>query len=238
MIKRPRYFNLMMAILLILPMSFFIQVAWIYELNPFTDFTSIVLKLTQINYLTMAVLLIGIPLYERASRLLLLWLPLSSFLVGYNNWVVSSYGADFQTWQTLAATTLYVGLGLFTLRRKHLKLILNPSLRWWLSSKRWPVSLPVKLKTKAGGVIDAQTFDISKTGAFIKTQENGVQLGDSVKIEIPSSSGPFVIEAKIIRLSPPQGHYPAGFGIKFSNLNLGAKLFLQQVNQNQMKHSS
>jgi hypothetical protein len=221
----------MIVMLTLIPLSFIAQIAWLYDHNPVAEFNLILNKLTILNYITMGTLLLGIPLFQRASRLLLIWLPVSFFVVALNNWSVSSNGQDFQVWQTSLASAAYIGVGLFALKNRLLSIILDPSKRWWCCSKRLPTGVPVKIRTKSGKTINAQTFDISKTGAFIKTREEQVIEGEKIYLEILTPSGPFTLEAKIIRTSGPQGHYPAGIGIKFSKLGLGARLLIQQMTE-------
>lgn len=230
--KRPLYLNMMMILHVCLIISFFVQIAWIYNHHLIFDVFIIWDKLTLLNKVLMLLFALSIPLYAKASRLLLLLLPINFYLIFLNNNIVATYGQDFSVWQANSAGFLYILANLYLLSHKNLKIILNPLARWWRCSKRLPLSLPVKLITSNGVVLETKTFEISKTGAFLKTYADELKAGESIKIEIPTPSGLFELQAKIVRKSAPQGHYPAGIGVHFSKLGLGGRLFLEKLTSN------
>lgn len=227
--KRPDFFNFMIIILLVIPVGLVTQVAWIYQHNPITELYLIGQKLSFMNYILIGTVITGIPLYKNGSRLLVFWLPVSFVFVIFNNWDVSKFGHHFNTWETSLSSCLFMSIGLITFRKKYLNLIFNPALKWWCCPKRKPIDQSIHIKTTDGRRLAAQIFDISKTGAFIKTHEVLGSRGQDLEVEIPTSSGPFNLKAKIIRLSIPQGHYPEGIGVQFSKLDLSSRLFLQKV---------
>lgn len=108
----------------------------------------------------------------------------------------------------------------------------HPSLRWWLVPRRHELQIPVWIEKADGEFLSFKTFDLSKNGAFIAAGgelPQSLQEGDEFNLAVRGEDMTYSVRAKIIRKSEPRGHYPRGFGIRFENMSLGARLFLLKV---------
>lgn len=222
------FFALLHALIaLSLPM----QIIWLYGHHPWHEAMMIWHKLTWTNLCLIGASLLNCALFWRGSRYVLYSMPVSFLIVAVNNYYVSHLGDDFTSMQTSVATLLYIFPHFLLLYHKSAQVFWNPALRWWLCPKRYPFGVPVTVQTSTGQRISTHTFDISETGAFLKINLDELESGEEISVEIPSETGPYVFKAQIVRKTAPKGHYPAGIGVRFSQLDLGHHLYLKKMFQ-------
>lgn len=206
-----------------------LQIMWLYDHHIIHDLAMIWHKIGALNLVVMTTSLINAVLFWRASKYVLYSMPLSFFLMALNNYYVSSLGEDFTITQTAFATLLFIFSHFLLLHHKSAQLFWSQDLRWWLCSKRYPFGLPIMIQTSKGERIESHTFDISETGAFLKVNLEELLKGEEITLEIPGATGPYIFKAEIVRKAAPKGHYPAGIGVRFSQLNLSHYLYLRKM---------
>lgn len=87
-------------------------------------------------------------------------------------------------------------------------------------------------------MLHVQTYDISKTGAFLSLEEykdnNYPKVGDTVRVSFSISSMKKVrCEAIVVRIAEPEGKYPRGMGIRFKMMDKGQEKSFHQFLSNQ-----
>ncbi|HEX4925793.1 MAG TPA: PilZ domain-containing protein [Bdellovibrionales bacterium] len=220
---QPKSLIAMAAILTAIAVSYPVQVMFLYE-HSMTELYSVLSKLAPLNWLVAVGCLFASYLAFRASPWMWVVFPVLSFFVAWNNWLVGSVGADFSATTTALATLGFTSLGSLMFSAQAWEILLHPEKRWWLRPERKQVSAPVFVIPKQGDAFRAETFDISATGAFIPLASESALLSFNTgdKISLRLTMGALTVlrcEAQVIRRNAPKGHYPAGVGIQFLNMN-------------------
>lgn len=230
--RRPKLLLLIALGFLGIVISFPIQVSLLYG-HGFAEVTTALSKISLLNYLVAFALMANIPLILRASQWLWASLPMTILLVTWNNWVVAATGQDFSMATTWLATGSFVALACFVFLPPVWSLLREPQKRWWLQAPRKEVSLPMVLEPVRGTSIQTQTFDLSRTGAFVPfealdKQSHPVRLGDviTVKFNLGSLSR-ISCHARVVRKAVSTGHYPAGIGLQFMEMKRGHERLLR-----------
>ncbi|MCB0366462.1 MAG: PilZ domain-containing protein [Bdellovibrionaceae bacterium] len=220
---RPRLLLLMALVFLGLVISFPVQVFVLYG-HGLDEWPQLLSKISLLNYLVAFSLLANIPFILRASQWLWVTLPLTILMVGWNNWVVSAAGHDFSQATTWVATGAFSALAGFIFLPSVWSLLREPKKRWWLQAPRKEVSLPMTLEPVRGTTIQARTFDLSRTGAFIpldkeRDGEYPVRAGDVITVKFNLGSLKRIsCHARVVRRAISVGHYPSGIGLQFIEL--------------------
>lgn len=215
----------------LIALSFPIQIIVLYHHHPIDEFSMVWHKLSWLNLCVITLSLINAILFWRAHQFVLISMPLSFCVVAINNFFVSTLADDFTMLQTSTASLVYIFSHFALLHHKSSQVFWEPSLRWWLCPKRYPFGLPVTVETAKGERILSHTFDISESGAFLKIPIDHLEDKEEICLELPSPSGPYLFKAQIMRKAAPKGRYPAGVGIKFTEIDLAHKLYLRKIFQ-------
>ncbi len=158
--------------------SFPIQIMVLYGHGPF-EWAEIAAKLTPLNWMVIMAAVASAWLTLKASPALFVMIPGLATLVAYNNWCVAHADLNYSPAAAAVATAaFFLGmLPIFTPQAR--EVLLNPSLRWWLTPERHRAELRVRMKVVWHGPrpaqgrdprnreIYARTYDLSEGGAFI-----------------------------------------------------------------------
>lgn len=221
MIVKPKQFYLVPFVMACVALSFPLQVIFLYG-HGWNEWGAIFSKITWMNWLVIGSFLGGAYFYYHGSRFILYLAPLILGLVALNNYIVGSFAGDFSLTQTSLATfgsgLMFVPL-LFPTSQVVLK---DPKRRWWRMSKRFKKRVPATLNPFVGDMVHGHTFDVSKTGAFVCLEDDGSPLpkvGDTLRVSFNVNSMKKIrCEAVVVRIAEPDGRYPRGMGIRFTNI--------------------
>ena len=219
MLTRPRQFYLVSFIMLFVALSFPLQVIYLYG-HSLGEWNAILNKITWFNWLVVGLLILNGYLHLKASALLKYVGPISILIVGWNNYLVGAYNTDY----SMASTTLATfGFSLLfaPLFLKSSRIVLaDPKRRWWRRSKRYYHRISTTMNPYVGEMIHAYSFDISKTGIFICTENLGEgttpKVGEHVRLCLNINSMKKIrCDAIVVRTADSTGRYPKGLGLKF-----------------------
>lgn len=221
MIMRPKQFYLASVALLLIALSFPIQVMVLYG-HHWSELNAILGKITWLNWMVIGSFLVGAYLYFHASRLILYLTPVILGLVAFNNYIVGKFSGDYSVAQTTFATVA-MALVFLPLALPSSRMVLtDPKRRWWRRSKRFHKRVSTTLNPFVGDMIQAHTFDVSQTGAFVCFQDGQNTLpkvGDTLRVSFNVSSMKKIrCEAIVVRVTEAKGHYPKGIGIRFTDM--------------------
>jgi hypothetical protein len=216
----PKPFVLMSLALVLVALCYPVQVMFIYG-HSLTELVSIFSKLAPLNWVVILGCTWVSSLSYRGSRWTLAMFPLLTIAVAWNNWLVSQVGSDFGVINTSLATLGFASLGGFMFTAASWEVITHPEKRWWLRPERRAVAAPVFVIPKTGDAFRVETFDISRTGAFLKVRSGDALMRTGDRISLRLTMGALTVlrcEAKVVRKSDAKGMYPDGVGIEFLNL--------------------
>lgn len=217
--KIPLFVPLMALSLFLIALSFPIQIALIYDHSIF-EITTIMSKLTPLNYIVMGLLLYTSYLTLKIKARVFIVLPILNLFVFLNNFVVSEYGQLYGHFQTFLVSTLFLLYTLTFYRKDIYRVYHDLKFRYWLTSPRFKRHLPVELHYK-GNIIKTETFDISKTGLFIKTDPYkellSINTHQDIDIVIIDKRKRIKLNAYIMRKCVAQGSYPEGIGVRINH---------------------
>ena len=142
--KKPLFFSLMPWILAMITLSMPLQISFIYGISPF-DIKAIFSKLTPLNYVLMGLFTwLSYATYKIDKNLFIL-LPFINLFVFLNNYVVGSFGEDFNIIQTTLASCFFLGMTLMYYLRDNYKIISDLKNRWWLTKPRKQIDVPLTI---------------------------------------------------------------------------------------------
>ncbi len=218
---KPKQFYLAPLFMLAIALSFPIQVMVLYG-HHWSEAGAIFSKMTVVNWSVCVAFVLGAYLYFHASRGILYFAPVLLALVAFNNYIVGQFGGDFNLQQTTLATLLSCGLFVPLALPSSQVLLRDPKRRWWRRSHRVNKRVAATLNPYVGNMVQGQTFDVSKTGAFIclNDLDNIPKIGDTVRVSLNVNSMKKIrCEAIVVRVCEPQGRYPQGMGIRFKDMS-------------------
>lgn len=232
MIMRPKQFYLASLALFAIALSFPVQVMVLYG-HKWNESSAIFGKITTLNWMVMLSLVVGAYLYFHASRLIVFVAPVILALVALNNYLVGQFAGDFSLLQTTLGT-LAIALIFSPLLLPSSQVVLrDPTRRWWRCSPRVRRQISATLNPYVGDMIQAKTFDISKTGVFIsldESVEHVPKVGDKIRLSFNVNSMKKVrCEAVVVRHSEASGKYPKGLGLQFVEVNKKNEKGLQDL---------
>ncbi len=236
---KPIVFNFLFAFFTLVAISLPLQVAFLYEheVFRFSEWSSILLKLTPMNWMVFTLCLLNGWLCFRVHPYIKYTIPASILFVGINNFIVGSYGVDYQFVATWIGTLLYTLFSYSFVYAHGLEAIEHPEKQWWKIPKRVRKSFPVWLEYKGEKKLLAKTFDISESGAYVSTLANNKNLipkdlgvGESLTILIGTNDGEIELDATLVRKEEEAlGKYPAGLGLHFDNLSFWKSLQVKKL---------
>lgn len=200
-----------------------LQITFLYG-HSLAEFEHVIGKLSVTNWLIMGLFCVLGYLTLNISRSIIILLPISVLLVGWNNYLVGTWGYDYTAETTWIATLTYFLFSFYPLHPVFSEFLKDPKKRWWLVAPRKDVRVPVKILPIRGGKIYSQTVDLSKTGAFIKSpfraDDTIMNLGDIIQLHLQLGTiSDLRLEAEVVRSQTSDDDSPAGYGIQFRNLD-------------------
>lgn len=237
---RPKQFYIAAIIMFLLALSFPVQVVFLYG-HHWSEWATIFSKITWLNWLVAVSFVVCGYLYFNASRLLIVAAPVIVILSIVNNYVVGKFAGDYSLAQTNFAS-LGVALLFTPLLMPSSQIILrDPKRRWWRRSKRFNKRVSATINPYVGEMLQAHTYDISKTGAFLSVDINSEdvpKVGDVIRVSLNVNSMKKIrCEAQVVRVTEANGRYPDGIGLKFLEIKKShQKSFQQFVNSNDYLH--
>ncbi|MCM2323843.1 MAG: PilZ domain-containing protein [Oligoflexia bacterium] len=223
MFRRPRQFEVLAMVLLLVAVSLPLQVMTAYGFQQ-PELAQIFSGLAPLNWAVMACAGLHAVLLLAASRLVFFTAPLFVALVAWNNWVVAAVGLNASTVLSGLATLGAVALHLPLLADAPRRILLNPRLRWWRTARRRRARVSAVVRPVLGGEIRTSTFDVSVGGAFIALEHvfaPGIPLhylreGSRCSIRLVLNQIQVVqCAAEIVRRVNARGSYPEGFAVRF-----------------------
>jgi len=237
---RPKQFYIAAFALFLMALSFPMQVMVLYG-HHWSETSAIFAKITWIKWLVIGSFIVGAYLYFHASRFIVFLAPAILGLVAFNNYIVGHFAGDFSMLQTSLAT-LSVGIVFAPLLMPSSQVVLkDPKRRWWRRSKRVNKRVSATLNPYVGEMVHGHTFDVSQSGAFVCLEGEGRALpkvGDTVRVSFNVNSMKKIrVEAVVVRITEPDGRYPRGMGIRFTDMDKRyEKSFGQFLNSNDYAH--
>lgn len=222
MTKKPLAFNFIPLILMGIAISFYFQVGILLDL-PFTDFYKIHRHITLPNWITISLLTISAIAIYRGHRLAKFLMPVTVFMVCWNNYLVASYGNNFSTLETLFGSLCFPVLFVPLYTRKNQKLLSDKKHHWWQRAHRRQHVAHVSVNPFRSSSFNSKTYDVSKSGLFIQLDDVAwaqlPKLGERVNVSITLDTLRKVrCEAVIVRLDEAKGTYPRGMGLHFTEI--------------------
>jgi PilZ domain len=223
MMAKPKIVYWMSLALFAIALAIPLQIAFIYQ-HSLSELDSILQKITWLNFISIAMMMTTAYLLLNISPHLKYFAPLTILTLAWNNYLVGSYGEDFQMSQTLLGTGLFTGLFVPLLRKDLRQILSEPHRRWWRRANRHKKHVDVILNPFVGQTLQAQTFDLSESGAFIpfadKPWNEIPKVGERIKISLHLDTlRKIKCEAIVVRVVEPKGSYPKGIGVQFTNMN-------------------
>ena len=220
MIMKPKQFYLASLAMLLIAISFPLQVMVLYG-HHWNETTAIFSKITWLNWLVIGSFLLGSYFYFHGSRFIIYMTPMILLLVAVNNYVVGQFAGDFSLMQTSLAT-MGSGLIFLPLLMPSSQVVLrDPKRRWWRRSRRINKRVSATINPYVGDMVHGHTFDISKSGAFVCVDETEKlpKIGDTIRVSLNVNSMKKIrCEAVVVRIAEPEGRYPRGMGVKFTEI--------------------
>lgn len=215
--SKPMFFSLMPLVLMAIALSMPLQVAMIYDISVF-EVSAIFSKLTPLNYVLMGLFLwLSIATYKIDKNLFIL-LPFINLFVFLNNYVVGSFGEDFNIIQTTLASCIFLGLTLSYYFKENYQIISDLKNRWWLTKPRKKMKLPITI-ISSNDLIKTQSFDLSESGLFAINDPDfelfQLPKNKIVDITIHIEEKSLKMRGKLVRKALSRGNYPEGVGIQF-----------------------
>lgn len=228
--SKPMFFTVMPFVFIALAVAMPLQISVIYDLSPF-DFEAIFSKLTPINIMLMFLFAWVAYATKALDRNVFIALPFINLAVFVNNYIVGSFGNDFNIFETTIASSAFMAVSLTFYNQKIYKVLNDRSFRWWQTNPRREMRLPITIHT-ANDTIRTTTFDISKSGIFALSDNNLelFQTSKDLEIDLNIHVDDRVLKCrgKIVRKTLPKGKYPEGVGIHFSQVDNQWENWLQQ----------
>lgn len=223
MMAKPKIVYWMSLALFAIALAIPMQIAILYQ-HSLSELDSIFQKITLLNFICMAMMLTCAYLLINISPYLKLFAPITIVTLAWNNYLVGSYGEDFQMSQTILGTGLFAGLFVPLLRKDLRQILSEPHRRWWRRANRYLKSVDVILNPFVGQTLQAHTFDLSESGAFIPFEDKPLneipKVGERIKISLHLDTlRKIKCEAIVVRAVEPKGSYPKGIGVQFTHMN-------------------
>lgn len=216
---KPKFINVMSFLFLALAISFPVQIMIMFKHYPW-DVVAIATKLTPLNYILIGFFVYTAYLTYTTNKLVFLMLPFLNFFVFLNNFVVAEYGQAYTHAQNVVASTAFLLLTLSFYQKDIYQVYSDMKFRWWLTSPRLKKQIPVTIHYD-GEVYNCSSYDISKTGMFIKTDDLfrifKIENNKEIEVYFKINNRPIKMKATVVRKSIAKGQYPPGIGVHFNS---------------------
>jgi hypothetical protein len=228
---KPKFISIVTFLLCCIVISFPLQIIMAYDYQ-WTQVSAIFSKLTPLNYLLMTLFLVMAYQTYYTKKSIYYFLPIVTFFVFLNNFIVAEYGNLYGHAQTLLASVAFLLLAISYYQKNIYQVYQDVKFRWWLTSPRFKKQYHVTMSFQ-NEKYETKTFDISKTGLFVESDEL-LQLFQipnqalvNITIHLPDQKVTF--EAKVVRKALWQGQYPPGLGLQLLKQQENAQEILMQA---------
>jgi len=221
MTKPPPILKIGAYILLAIVVAYPLQIMFLYG-HTIIEINYVMAKLSILNWLVMLGAGFSAYLFFQASPWIRLVLPVLTLLVAWNNFIVGFVGFDYNEHQTVLATVGFASFNLMFMIPSVQFALAHPEKRWWLSPKRFCVSVPVFVSPSRGEGFYTNTFDLSSSGAFLRAGEELAEHCTGESLSLKFTFGTFRslrCNARIVRNTDAKGKYPKGYGLEFTDLS-------------------
>ncbi|EPZ51244.1 type IV pilus assembly protein PilZ [Bacteriovorax sp. BAL6_X] len=226
---KPLIFNIYAFVFIAIAVSIPIQVMFLYG-HGATDIGAIWSKMTVFNFMVMASCFLNAYFSFTAQDDIKWSFPLSIGFVCLNNSIVLVYGNDFEAASVILSTFAYILMTSYFILSHETNVINSPAAQWWKTAIRYQAPLPTKVSSTDIPINLGETFDISRTGAYISyntpTQKDIFNCGDTFTFNIGTD---LELKAKVVRKSNAVGRYPEGMGVQFVELGVAERLQLEKL---------
>lgn len=223
MSKKPLLLSLVPAVLLLIAISFYFQISYLLDFQ-ITDFYSIFSHITLSNWISILFISATALFLYKGSKWAKLLMPLTVFVLSWNNYLVYAYSSNFSLIETVLGS-----LGLPILfspfyTKKYRDILSQQKRHWWIRDHRVPHEAAVSVNPFVSHSFNTRTYDVSKSGLFLKLDrvdlQNLPKIGERVNLSISLDTLRKVrCEAVIVRMDESKGLYPRGMGLKFTQID-------------------
>ncbi len=243
--KRPVSLIILASFLMGCAVAIPLQISYLYGIsfiNPLAMFHYISLP----NWLFISFCLLNAYLLFEASDWVKWTLPVLLVITLWNNWFVSQFGQDYDEATTLVASALFIFVHGLIFHRSALKVLRDPSNRWWRIPQRKQIPVEVVLTKMGGQKVSLECYDISEGGTFLphenlmkansnkseKRKKVKLDVGDHVQVKLKLSQLHRVTcYARVVREAPAKGNYPGGYGLSFDAMEKDKQKILRSFIQ-------
>ncbi len=226
---KPLIFNIYAFVFIAIAVSIPLQVMFLYG-HSLTDFSAMWSKLTVFNLLVMSSCFLNAYFSFTAQDEIKWSFPLSIGFVCLNNSIVLVYGNDFEAATVILSTFAYILMTTYFILSHETNVINSPAAQWWKTALRYKAPLPTKVSSTDIPINLGETYDISRTGAFISYSTPGQKdifnCGEAFTFNIGDD---LELKAKVVRKSMAVGRYPEGMGVQFIELGVGERIQLEKL---------
>lgn len=218
MARRPRALTIVSCIFVMLALSMPMQVMLLYG-HGVSEWSAVLAKLTSFNWIVLAGLVANAVLLWRVSPWLRYTMPALMAAMLVNNWLAGYYATDFSLWTTTLGTLAFSVLNIPMLDDHVLWIMQHPERRWWIRAERKRLSLPIFIEGTRLSSVKAETFDVSRSGAFVPGLSE-LSVGDWISVRLQFDPlAQLRVQARVVRRREAVGQYPAGYGIEFQDMS-------------------
>ena len=217
--NKPVFFSLFPIIALLLAIGFPVQIYILYSI-PMSDLPKIFSMLTPLNLITMFFFVTAACFTANLNKHIYKVIPILLITVLVNDYIVAAFGHDYSYKQVFIS---FFALGLLILpfyKKQNKEVLLNPSLQWWATPKRYDLSKQIEIKGENYKIF-GESLNISSSGIFTLINEPEIieTLGvdEIVNLKIMDEI-PINVKAKIVRKSNGENQ-PLGCGLQFIQNN-------------------
>ncbi len=226
--KLPKAAIFLSLFLMGIAISFPFQIMYLFD-HSIQEWPAIYYKLTNLNLAVMAIAILNSILLLSMSPLLKYTVPVMISTVLWNNYVVGMSEINYSFEQGVLGSVLLSTVCGFLLFEPYRVVLQEPNKRWWLIPQRKKISIPIHIRQERGLLYLGNTFDLSKSGAFIsippisnqddKTLES-FEVGMLFDLKISLNPVRKIhLKAEVIRKASANGQYPMGIGVRFLRMN-------------------
>ncbi|HUP55937.1 MAG TPA: PilZ domain-containing protein [Bdellovibrionota bacterium] len=233
--RRPLSLTLLSALVAGIAISLPIQIMIRFEI-PITEPAAIADKLAPLNWFVMILGAALAGLLYRAAPSARVLAPVFLAILTWNNWLVAHLDPDLDSDLVVIGTVAVYACVAVLLLPPVRKLLMNPTMRWWLTPPRKKLSVHARVAPlengEAIGALDAFTYDLSEGGVFIKLPDVALAppIGAVCTVRLDLALDRTVRGvARVVRHAQAQGQYPAGFAVEFEQLPGANLLKLRDV---------
>lgn len=223
---RPRPLTILALVFLSIALGLPLQIMTYYGHTPW-EISSILAKMSPINWLIFITAPIAAWTLYRASPWAQIIVPAIALAVVYNNWLVAQVSNVYQPEFVALSTLGFLFCLLPLMNSQCTEIFERPDRRWWLTPFRTKARINTTVRTlgETAKGFSSHTIDLSRGGAFVALHEEaGASIDDipvgtlcTVTLDL-GQNGSLQCKAEVVRSTAARGIYPSGWGLRFLDL--------------------